>query len=229
MSARCDEAQAEQAPGAVERRLDHALEREVGLDLGLVEVVAHLAHLLGVDSASPRARSSPRSPRDSASACERRALALRRAPWPAPRPASSSALHRRLRAGHRVGERVVGIAGVAVQARLLEAQRAGSRARRRGCRARRHARRARSRRARPARAGRAAREKVRKGTMCERDSVITPAPAMPRSRAAWRAAARTKSGRPARSASLAQHELEARTRRRARSGRSASSARPAAP
>ena len=37
--------------------------------------------------------------------------------------------------------------------------------------------------------------------MCERDSVITPASARPRSRAAWRAAARTKSGRPARSAS----------------------------
>ena len=33
-----DEGQAEQSRGAVERRADHALEREVGLDLGLVEV-----------------------------------------------------------------------------------------------------------------------------------------------------------------------------------------------
>ena len=38
--------------------------------------------------------------------------------------------------------------------------------------------------------------------MCERESVITPASATPRSLAACRAAARTKSGRPAKSASL---------------------------
>ena len=44
-------------------------------------------------------------------------------------------------------------------------------------------------------------EKVRKGTISERDSVITWPSARPRSAAAWRAAARTKSGRPARSAS----------------------------
>ena len=40
--------------------------------------------------------------------------------------------------------------------------------------------------------------------MCERDSVITPVPASaatPRSAAAWRALARTNSGKPARSAS----------------------------
>jgi hypothetical protein len=48
-----DEADAEQARGAVERRLDHAVERKVGLDLRLVEVVPDLAHLLRVEAPVP--------------------------------------------------------------------------------------------------------------------------------------------------------------------------------
>ena len=114
----------------------------------------------------------------------------------------SSAVHRRLRAGHGVGQRVVGVAGVAVQARLLVAQRQDL-ARRRGrlscapsCSPRLvQARQACSRRSRRS-------EKVRNGTMCERDRVTTMARRRCRGRrAAWRVAARTKSGRPARSAS----------------------------
>jgi hypothetical protein len=46
--------------------------------------------------------------------------------------------------------------------------------------------------------------------MCERESVTTPAPATPRSLAAWRRRARTKSGRPAKVGAAAQTRAEAR-------------------
>ena len=148
-----DEAQTEESRRAVERGLDHPLERKVGLDLGLVEVVAHLADLLGVEAPVPRlddrrfaARERQRRQCDSLLLDAR----LRRRP-----DALEQRRHGRLALRHRVAEGEVGVARVAVQARLLQAQGRGSRRRRRGCRWRRHALRARSTRARPARAGRA--------------------------------------------------------------------------
>ena len=115
-----DEAQAEQAPGAVECRLGDALQREVGLDLGLVECIADLAHLLGVEAPVPgldRRRLAARE----GERLERRALGR------GPGGGRSPHLHQQrghglLRAGHGVGERVVGIRRVAVQPGLLEAQ-----------------------------------------------------------------------------------------------------------
>ncbi len=51
-----DEFEAEQAVRGVERRLDHAVELQIGLELALVEVELGLAPLLGDNSANPRAR-----------------------------------------------------------------------------------------------------------------------------------------------------------------------------
>ena len=48
------ERQAEQPARRFERRLDHLVELEVRLDLGLVEIVARLAQLLGVVAPVPR-------------------------------------------------------------------------------------------------------------------------------------------------------------------------------
>ena len=45
--------QAEQTPGGVERRRDHVVEDEVGLHLGLVEIVSGAADLLGVVAPVP--------------------------------------------------------------------------------------------------------------------------------------------------------------------------------
>ena len=227
MSSRATNEMPNRRCGAVERGGDHPLEREVGLDRRLVEVEAHLAHLLGVEAPVPRldraafaarAAPAPRAPR----ARPRRA----RAPGATPAPAASVTAAW-LRAIVSLSA-IVGVARVAMQARLLVAQAEDLGARRRGCRSRRrcsprdvHARQAASRRSRRS-------EKVRNGTISERDSVITAPSAMPRSRAASRAASRTNAGRPARSASSLQHQAERRSRRRARSGRSASSARRAA-
>jgi hypothetical protein len=48
------EPEAEQAPGAVERRLEHPVEHEVRLDLAVVQLVAGAAHLLRVVAPVPR-------------------------------------------------------------------------------------------------------------------------------------------------------------------------------
>jgi hypothetical protein len=47
------ECHAEQLPRAEERRLDHLVEREVRFDLGLLEIAAALAQLLGVVAPVP--------------------------------------------------------------------------------------------------------------------------------------------------------------------------------
>jgi hypothetical protein len=113
-----DEVQAEQAPGHVEHRLHHAVEREVGLDDGLVEVVAQLAHLLGVIAPVPGLDVERLAARELHRA-QRLALlfdtCLGRLPHLLQQLVDRAAL-----AGHRVGERVVGEIGVAVQLRLLE-------------------------------------------------------------------------------------------------------------
>src|SRR5262249_61450206 len=48
------EGEAEQTLGRVERGRDDVVEREVGLEVGLIEVVARLAQLLGVVAPVPR-------------------------------------------------------------------------------------------------------------------------------------------------------------------------------
>ena len=53
MSLRSCKVETEQAMRGVERRVDHLLELEVGHDLGLVEIVALLAQLLGVVAPVP--------------------------------------------------------------------------------------------------------------------------------------------------------------------------------
>ena len=114
------EADAEQARGAVERRLDHAVEREIGLDLRLVEVVADLAHLLGVEAPVPGLDANRLAARQR-QRLERCALLLRPLLRRTP-DALQKGGDRRLAAGHGVGQCVVGVARIAVQAGLLEAQ-----------------------------------------------------------------------------------------------------------
>ena len=152
---------------------------EVGLDLGFVEVDSAPGAPSRRSSASPRARCASVSPRDSASACERLALVAARA-FAGSQTCSSSSVDRAGVPRHRVGERVVGVARVAVQARLLVAQREDlARDGRLSCSPACSPRAVQARQACSRRSRRS--EKVRNGTMCERDSVITHAPAMPRS------------------------------------------------
>ena len=115
-----DERNAEQARRAVEGRLDHSLEREVGLDRGLVEVEAHLAHFLGVEAPVPgldrgafAARFRQRG--------ERLALVLSARACRLP-DLLEQRRHRRLTARHRVAEREVRVARIALQTRLLQAK-----------------------------------------------------------------------------------------------------------
>ena len=51
---RSEKLSAEQPGRAVERRLDHVIERQIGLDRGVVEIGAALAQLLGVVAPVPR-------------------------------------------------------------------------------------------------------------------------------------------------------------------------------
>ena len=118
MSSRADERDAEQACGAVERGVDHPLEREVRLDRRFVEVVALLAHLLGIEAPIPRL--------DLAALAVRERQRLERCPLVVGARACRAPhlleqrRHRALAARHRVAEREVGVARAAVQARLLE-------------------------------------------------------------------------------------------------------------
>ena len=114
------EVQAEQAAGAVEGRLHHRVEPEIGLELGVVDGVLRLPHLLGPVAPVPgldRARGSfGRHLR-----LERLTLALHGRQGARP-DLVEQPLHRSAAAGHGVGQREVGVAGVAVQPRLLVPQ-----------------------------------------------------------------------------------------------------------
>ena len=115
-----DERDAEQARRAVERGRDHRLEREVRLDLGIVEVEADLANLFGVEAPVPGLDRGALAARERDRG-ERLALVLgardRRLP-----DLLEQRHHRAPALRHRVAEREIGIALVAVQARLLEPQ-----------------------------------------------------------------------------------------------------------
>jgi hypothetical protein len=131
------EAQAEQSAGTVEGCRDHGLEREVGLDLGIVDGKAAAAHLLGQEAPVPgldRAGTLAAPFGDPFSTSfagsfpwsrqrlgERLALAFHRGQRPRP-DLVEQALHGFAAAGHGVGECVVGVAGVAVQRRELAPQ-----------------------------------------------------------------------------------------------------------
>ena len=114
------EAQAEQALRAVERRRDHVLELEVRLDDGVVQRIARRTHTLGPEAPVPGLQHNGLARRGHLVG---QGLAfdlqrLQRA-WP---DLVEQALHRLACAGHGVGQRVVGVAGVAMQRGLLAAQ-----------------------------------------------------------------------------------------------------------
>jgi hypothetical protein len=115
-----DEADAEQPAGAVERRLEHAVEREVRLHLGVVDLEARAAHLLGVVAPVPRLDRVRRA-RRARKLVQRVALdgrlRLGRAPHALEQPCDG---RRRLR--HPVDQRIVGVGAVAVQERELVPQ-----------------------------------------------------------------------------------------------------------
>ena len=116
-----DEREAEQAMRGVERRRQHPVEREIGLQLTVVQLVARLAHLFGVVAPVPgldRVRRALRLRQRRQRIALRRGPRLRRLPHLAQQPRDGVR-----RAGHPVGERVFGVVAVAVQARLLVAQR----------------------------------------------------------------------------------------------------------
>ena len=111
---------AEQTLGTVERGGDHALEREVGLDLGVVQGIGALAHLLGPVAPIP-GLDVVADAGFTHQCLQLRALALERRQRPLPDVVEQT-LHRRLVARHGVVQRVVGVAGKAVQRGLFAAQ-----------------------------------------------------------------------------------------------------------
>ena len=116
------ELQAEQAPCAVEGGLHHAVQAEVGLDLGVVHRVARHAHLLGPDAPVPRLDHGIRAlPGVHHGRTQHLPLTLHRGQGAGPHLVQQLP-HRLLRAGHPVHQRVVGVAGMAVQPGLLAAQ-----------------------------------------------------------------------------------------------------------
>ena len=113
-------AHAEQPLGAIEGRGHHAIEREVGFDLGVIDGVRALAHALGPKAPVPgfdlmgHAGFTHRRAELGALALERRQRALP--------DVVEQALDFAVLARHGVGQRVVGVAGVAVQRGLLGTQ-----------------------------------------------------------------------------------------------------------
>ena len=148
------ETQAEKAVRRMERRLDHPVELQIGLDLALVEIELGLAPLLGVIAPVP-GRDFEIAALAGDDRLQRRLLPLRA--QNARLPYRLQQVERRLgRLRHRVGKAEMGEAVVAQKARALGAQAAPSRRRWRDCRSRRRSRRARPRRERLFRADRAA-------------------------------------------------------------------------
>ena len=114
------ETQAEEPFGAIEGGCDHAAKLEVRLDLGIVHRVARTAHLLCPETPVPRLDLAPGA---LGLHLLQQGLALALHGLQCTRPhLVQQVLHRGTGAGHGVGERVVGVAGVAVQAGLLAAQ-----------------------------------------------------------------------------------------------------------
>ena len=147
------EGEAEQPAGGVEGRRDHAVEREIGRDLGLIDVEARLAQLLRVEAPVP-GREREVAALGLGELLER--IAVGHGAGPRRRPhALEQPAHRLRGLRHGIVEAVAGKVGVAQQAGALGAQphRLGDdrlvvgRARRR--------RRGRSRRGRPFHGGRA--------------------------------------------------------------------------
>jgi hypothetical protein len=105
----------------VERRRDDVVEREIRLEVRLIEVVARLAQLLGV--VTPIPGSEPEVPAlVMDDRLERVALGERTRPRRRPHGVEQPA-RRVPTPGHGVGEHVIGEARIAEQARLLGAQR----------------------------------------------------------------------------------------------------------
>jgi hypothetical protein len=114
------EAQAEQPSGAVEHRGHHAVQREIGLDLGLVQLEAGAPGLLGVEAPVPglelvRGAGRGHGPQHG--------LALARLRRQRRLPDALQQVHDgTLAARHGVLQRIVGIAGMAMQPGCLGAQ-----------------------------------------------------------------------------------------------------------
>ena len=115
-----DEREAEQAMRGVERRRQHSLQRKVGLEHRIVQVVPRLAHLFGVVAPVPGLDRVGRSLRFGQ--CLQRIALRRRAGLGRFPYLREEAGHRVGRAGHPVDERIVRVIVVAVEPRLLVAQ-----------------------------------------------------------------------------------------------------------
>ena len=115
------EAQAEQALGAFERGGHHRRQREVGLELGVVERVARLAHLLGPVAPVPGLQRVGGAGRRHGRA-QQGTLGIQRGQGALPHVVEQGP-HPVGRAGHGVGQLDVGIAGAAHQHGLALAQR----------------------------------------------------------------------------------------------------------
>ena len=192
--------QSEQAVCRRERRRDHVVEGQIGLELGVIEIAAHFAQLLGVVAPVPwRELEVAAFVADQllqGVAIRKRALA-RRAP-----DLFQKLPHRGWRLGHRVVEPIVGkrrdsraAARVPSRSAIISAMSAllsvspplSPRAI--------QARNAFSRRSRR-------REDCRNGSTLERESVMACLPASPRAAASACAACLRNSGKPARSSSV---------------------------
>ena len=115
------EAQPEQALRAIESRGDDAPQFEVRLDLVVVDGITLAADLLGPEAPVPGFDLSRRFTLCGPHFEQGLALALDSGQRPRP-DLGQQALHRASAAGHGVGQRVVGVAGMALQACLLLAQ-----------------------------------------------------------------------------------------------------------
>ena len=114
------EAEAEQAGGAVEGGIDHVVERQIGLDRGIVEIGAALPQLFGVIAPVPRRQ------REIAALLRHQRLqvvAIRQRPGARrlPDPLQQTA-HRLRRLGHRILQPIGGEGRIAQQFRALLAQ-----------------------------------------------------------------------------------------------------------
>ena len=115
------EAQSEKPLRTIERGLHHVRQREVGLDLRVVERITLLAHLFGPEAPIPGFDGLRCGACFALDLLQLLPFAVHRHQRARP-DIVEQLVHRRARAGHGVGEGKVGVAGMAVQRGLFAAQ-----------------------------------------------------------------------------------------------------------